>query len=136
MATACSVQPRRQGRRSRSNAPTLIESCGGFGDDRSYISFNLSARQLTTEIPQTVAYRLDQYGVDPSQLSVEITKQVRASQPRSSAILRVAVEMGNVLGLGVMAGGIENAEQRDMLQSLECTIGQGYFFARPGAIAG
>jgi EAL domain-containing protein (putative c-di-GMP-specific phosphodiesterase class I) len=35
------------------------------------------------------------------------------------------------LGLDVIAEGIENAEQRDMLQSLGCTIGQGYFFARP-----
>jgi diguanylate cyclase (GGDEF)-like protein/PAS domain S-box-containing protein len=154
-----------------------------FGDDRSYISFNLSARQLTTEIPQTIAYRLHEYGVEPSQLSVEITEHVllrpdiavpvlrelremgisvslddfgtgysslsyletypldaikldrgfviRASQPRSAAILRAAVEMGNALGLDVIAEGIEHAEQRDMLQSLGCTIGQGYFFARP-----
>jgi c-di-GMP-related signal transduction protein len=37
------------------------------------------------------------------------------------------------LGLNVVAGGIENAEQMEMLKHFGCELGQGYLFSRPGA---
>ena len=39
------------------------------------------------------------------------------------------------LGLVTIAEGIEDAEQRDRLVSLGCSVGQGYLFARPMAEA-
>ena len=154
-----------------------------LGGRRPYVSFNLSARQLTPDTPQTVVHCLRRHGVDAKQLVVEVTEHTllnpevavpvlrelraagiavalddfgtgysslsyletypldaikldrgfvaRASCPRSAAILRAAVEMGTSLGLDVVAEGIEHEEERQLLQSLGCSIGQGYLFARP-----
>jgi diguanylate cyclase (GGDEF)-like protein/PAS domain S-box-containing protein len=154
-----------------------------LGKEPPYVSFNLSGRQITSEVPRTIARCLDEHGADPARLVVEVTESVllnpdvavpvlwklremgirvalddfgtgysslsyletypldaikldrgfvaRASHPRSAAILRAAVEMGTALGLTVIAEGIENEEQRELLQSIGCTIGQGYLFARP-----
>lgn len=41
------------------------------------------------------------------------------------------IELGNVLGLDVLAEGIEQKEQQLLLQKLGCKYGQGYFFAKP-----
>jgi diguanylate cyclase (GGDEF)-like protein len=45
----------------------------------------------------------------------------------TDAILRLAA----ALQLTVVAEGIERAEQAEVLRRLECSLGQGYFFARP-----
>lgn len=155
----------------------------GRSNQRPYVSFNLSSRQLTSEIPRTIAHCLHEHGASPDQLKVEVTEHVllnpnvavpvledlremgievalddfgtgysslsyletypldaikldrgfvaRSSASRSAAILRAAVEMGSALGLQVVAEGIENEEQRELLQSVGCTLGQGYLFARP-----
>ncbi len=41
------------------------------------------------------------------------------------------IVMAHKLGLTVIAEGIETAEQRDLLMSVGCDFGQGYFFSRP-----
>jgi EAL domain-containing protein (putative c-di-GMP-specific phosphodiesterase class I) len=41
------------------------------------------------------------------------------------------VEIGRTLHLELVAEGIERADQLDRLLSLQCDIGQGYYFARP-----
>jgi EAL domain-containing protein (putative c-di-GMP-specific phosphodiesterase class I) len=43
------------------------------------------------------------------------------------AILRLA----GTLQLSVVAEGIEHADQANLLRRLECSLGQGYYFARP-----
>lgn len=45
------------------------------------------------------------------------------------------IEMSKQLGIGTSVGeGIESASQRDILKSLHCDVGQGYFFDRPMSI--
>lgn len=39
--------------------------------------------------------------------------------------------MGSALGLTVIAEGIEQPDQRDLLHELGCRLGQGYLFAPP-----
>jgi EAL domain-containing protein (putative c-di-GMP-specific phosphodiesterase class I) len=52
-------------------------------------------------------------------------------RPTSEAVLRTAVELGQAVGAGVVAEGIETTAQLDMLGRLGCEMGQGYFFTRP-----
>jgi diguanylate cyclase (GGDEF)-like protein len=47
------------------------------------------------------------------------------------ALVRTIVELGNILGLRVVAEGIENAAQLDALRRLGCALGQGYHLCRP-----
>jgi sensor c-di-GMP phosphodiesterase-like protein len=45
------------------------------------------------------------------------------------------VEMGNALGLDMVAEGIESESQADWFRTLGCRLGQGYLFAHPMAPA-
>ena len=46
-------------------------------------------------------------------------------------IIKAIVDLAHSLGLDVVAEGIETQEQLEILKSLGCEYGQGYFFARP-----
>ncbi len=54
------------------------------------------------------------------------------SDRRDRAIVSAIIHLAHDLGLRVVAEGIENAEQAELLGELGCDIGQGYYFARPG----
>ena len=47
------------------------------------------------------------------------------------ALVRTIVQLGQILGLRVVAEGIENAAQLDALRTLGCELGQGYHLCRP-----
>lgn len=51
--------------------------------------------------------------------------------PADDGIVQAIFTLGARLGLQVIAEGVETAEQRALLQGMGCTLGQGYFFARP-----
>ncbi len=51
------------------------------------------------------------------------------------AIVRAAVELGQALGVEVIAEGIEHPAQLVALQKLGCRLGQGFLFARPLPVA-
>ena len=46
-------------------------------------------------------------------------------------IVRTIVELARVMGMDVVAEGIETREQYNLLRQLGCRYGQGFFFARP-----
>jgi diguanylate cyclase (GGDEF)-like protein/PAS domain S-box-containing protein len=52
-------------------------------------------------------------------------------QERDRALIRAILAMCQELGLHVVAEGIENYVQRQLLSDLDCTYGQGYLFSRP-----
>ncbi|MGZ7457692.1 EAL domain-containing response regulator [Pseudomonas sp. Ma2-10] len=52
-------------------------------------------------------------------------------EPGRKAVISSTLELGKSLGMSVVIEGIETNEQRIALLELGCTIGQGYFFARP-----
>jgi len=51
--------------------------------------------------------------------------------PDDATIARTIVALGHSLGLTVIAEGVETAEQRDALASMDCDAYQGYHFGRP-----
>lgn len=55
----------------------------------------------------------------------------KSERPRSAAIIEAVLGLGRALDLSVVAEGIETASQRDSLQAMGCTLGQGFFFGRP-----
>jgi len=53
------------------------------------------------------------------------------SDPNDASIAKTVIALAQGLGLGVIAEGVETAEQRDYLASCGCHAYQGYFFSRP-----
>ncbi len=54
-----------------------------------------------------------------------------AQDPTSSVIVSAVVEMSHVLGMTVVAEGVETAEQHNEIEALGCESCQGFYFARP-----
>jgi diguanylate cyclase (GGDEF)-like protein len=50
---------------------------------------------------------------------------------QKAALLRTIVELGRTLNLKTVAEGIEEHSEMHQLRSLDCDLGQGYYFARP-----
>jgi diguanylate cyclase len=53
-----------------------------------------------------------------------------------AAVVHAIVDLARNLGMGLIAEGIETADQLVMLQAMNCDFGQGYFFDRPRDAAG
>ena len=51
--------------------------------------------------------------------------------PASHAIVSAVIELAHLLGMTVVAEGVETVEQRDQLALLGCDHSQGFYFARP-----
>jgi EAL domain-containing protein (putative c-di-GMP-specific phosphodiesterase class I) len=69
------------------------------------------------------------YPIDTLKLDRLFTGGVDSAE--DIAIVRAVIAFANSLDLTVVAEGIENAVQAEQLRALGCTLGQGYFFARP-----
>jgi EAL domain-containing protein (putative c-di-GMP-specific phosphodiesterase class I) len=58
-----------------------------------------------------------------------VDRMTDGDQPRQ--IVRTIIELARVLGMDVVAEGIETREQYRLLRQMGCRFGQGYLFARP-----
>ena len=54
--------------------------------------------------------------------------------PANREVIRTVISLAENLGFKVVAEGIESEHQRDILRSLGCDYGQGYFYSRPLSI--
>lgn len=50
---------------------------------------------------------------------------------KHTGLIRAIISMSHELGMDIVAEGIENQQQVNMLTALGCEFGQGYYFARP-----
>jgi len=151
-----------------------------------HMAVNLSARQVARpEIVEDVRQILEESGLDPACLVLEITETVMIQDMdlavarlaelktlgvqlaiddfgtgysslnyvrrlpvdilkvdksfidgvteggESSALTAAVIELASILNLKPVAEGIERADQLDRLLDLHCTMGQGFYFARP-----
>lgn len=86
---------------------------------------------------------IDDFGVGYSSLGYlqrfdfDVLKLDRSFLARASspAILKALVTLAEGLQMQIVAEGIEELEQLEMLNSLGCGLGQGYFFARPAPLS-
>jgi EAL domain-containing protein (putative c-di-GMP-specific phosphodiesterase class I) len=67
--------------------------------------------------------------VDMLKIDREFLAEARSSQ--ATALLRAVVELGNGLGLVVVAEGVERQDQLALVRGVGCALGQGWLWARP-----
>ena len=53
------------------------------------------------------------------------------TNPEDASIVSAMIQLAQVLGLDVVAEGVEELEQAEALAGLGCTLAQGFLFARP-----
>ena len=93
-----------------------------------------------------VQLALDDFGTGYSSLGslqrfpLDVLKLDRAlissmADDSGSAVVRAAIELGQALGVSVIAEGIEGPVQLRALRELGCGVGQGFLFARPMPVA-
>jgi len=130
---------------------TVVEQSGA---DPHRLKLELTESLLVDNIEETIdkmhrlkakgiGFSLDDFGTGYSSLSylkrlpldqLKIDQSfVRdvLSDPNDAAIARTVVALGQSLGLGVIAEGVETEAQRDFLATSGCHAYQGYFFSKP-----
>ena len=102
-----------------------------------------SARALQSLRSQGIGVALDDFGTGHSSLAhltmlpvdeVKIDKSFvlqLGTDPIAERVVSAIVELGNNLGLDVVAEGVETSAHAEALMEMGCANGQGYFFARP-----
>ncbi len=73
---------------------------------------------------------LQQFPIDMLKIDKSFVDNV-AGGVQDAALARMIIGLGESLGLGLVAEGVEHANQRDLLLAMGCEFGQGYLFARP-----
>ena len=104
-------------------------------------------RALKTLSAEGVEIALDDFGTGYASLShlkqfpVDHIKIDRSfvrdllDDPDDAAIVDAVINLGRSLGIGIVAEGIETAEQHKMLSSLGCDCGQGFYYGRAAPAA-
>ena len=54
-----------------------------------------------------------------------------ANHPETQSVVKSVIQLGQALGLEVVAEGIESSEDAAVLKALHCVTGQGYYYAKP-----
>jgi predicted signal transduction protein with EAL and GGDEF domain len=73
---------------------------------------------------------LDRFSVDALKIDRTFVDGFGADR-EGPVLVRAIIELGQALGLEVVAEGSERADQLDPLRALGCRFGQGYLFSRP-----
>jgi diguanylate cyclase (GGDEF)-like protein len=98
--------------------------------------------ELTALQSMGVKFHLDDFGTGYSSLSylnrfnydtIKIDRSFVASSDvtRSRRIVDALISLGGVLGMEVIAEGVETAEQAQKLRDLNCRVAQGFLFSKP-----
>lgn len=91
----------------------------GFAIEMDDFGTGYSSLNMINEVPVDTL-KMDMHFLDKKQPS-----------KNSSNILNFIVNLAKWLGLTIVAEGIETKEQVELLKSISCDFGQGYYFSRP-----
>ena len=140
-------------------AERVLEACSQCGVDPSRLQLEITetaiidhpthtARVLQQLRQAGVRIHLDDFGTGYSSLSllgelpvdgIKIDRSFTAALGRDrnrSAVIQAITHLCQELGLSVIAEGVENEQQRQLLLGLRCEFGQGYLFGRPAPLDG
>ena len=73
---------------------------------------------------------LKKYPLDRLKIDKSFVRELQANTD-DAAIVRSTIGLGKLLGLSVIAEGIEDHATAELLRSMGCEEGQGYYFGRP-----
>jgi predicted signal transduction protein with EAL and GGDEF domain len=73
---------------------------------------------------------LRRFPVDRIKIAQELVKYIGV-EPNDTAIVKAAISLARELGIGVMAEGVETADQALLLHEWGCRQAQGFYFAAP-----
>jgi EAL domain-containing protein (putative c-di-GMP-specific phosphodiesterase class I) len=73
---------------------------------------------------------LKRFPIDTLKIDKSFVREI-STDPRSSAVADGIITLGHRLALGVIAEGVETAEQLSLLYDSACDMVQGYLFCRP-----
>lgn len=73
---------------------------------------------------------LRSFPVDRIKIAQEFVKDMSV-EPNDTAIVKAAIGLARELGIGVIAEGVETADQARLLHDWGCRQAQGFYFARP-----
>ena len=77
----------------------------------------------------SLAY-LGRFPVDRIKLAQEFIVDL-VTDPKHAAIVQAAIGLARLLGIDMIAEGVETEQQRELLQSWGCRSAQGFYFAKP-----
>eukprot|EP01030_Chromulinospumella_sphaerica_P021834 gene21834-21789_t len=75
---------------------------------------------------------LQRFAADKIKIDQSFVRAMLA-EPEQQAIVAAIVQMGKSLKMVPHAEGVESEEVRRLLLGMDCTVGQGHWFARPMA---
>ena len=73
---------------------------------------------------------LSDFPVDTLKIDRSFVSKI-SEQKSSLAIPKAVIALGHNLGMDIVAEGIENISQFQILKNLNCEYGQGFFFSKP-----
>lgn len=73
---------------------------------------------------------LQEFPLDQLKIDLSFVRKMRDSA-ENIEIVKAIINLAHNLGLNVVAEGVEEMEQEDMLRGMGCEYGQGYLFSRP-----
>lgn len=73
---------------------------------------------------------LQNFPLDNLKIDLSFVRRLH-EDPENVEIVRAIISLAHSLGLEVVAEGVEESSQEDILSSLNCEFGQGFLFARP-----
>ena len=73
---------------------------------------------------------LKKFPLDRLKIDQSFVRELRADAD-DAAIVGCTIILGKLLGLSVIAEGIEDAATAELLKGMGCEEGQGYFFGKP-----
>lgn len=118
--------------------PAIIEVTEGLDLDSPAVQHLRTLRQAGADVA------IDDFGVQHSDLSRlkrvpagslkidrSLVDDLTGARPLDLGVVRAIVALADAAGLGLVAEGIETAEQRRLVTEMGCRLGQGYLLGRP-----